>query len=53
MDGRGHVFDNIMAKRLWRTVKFEKIYLGAFQSVQEAYAELKTYFEFCIHERLH
>ncbi|MBA3611866.1 MAG: hypothetical protein H0W49_02915 [Nitrospirales bacterium] len=53
MDGRGRVFDNIIAEQLWRTVKYEKVYLGDFQSVQEAYAELKTYFESCNLERLH
>ena len=40
MGGRGRVFDNIFVERLWRTVKYEKVYLSGFQSVQEAYAEL-------------
>ena len=53
MDGRGRVFDNIFVERLWRTVKYEKVYLSDFQSVQEAYAELKAYFRFYNHERLH
>ena len=53
MDGRGRVFDNIFVERLWRTVKYEKVYLSDFQSVQEAYAGLKAYFEFYNHERLH
>lgn len=53
MDGRGRVFDNIFVERLWRTVKYEKVYLSDFQSVQEAYRELKAYFEFYHHERLH
>ncbi len=53
MDGRGRVFDNIIGERLWQTVTYEKIYLSDFQNGQEAYAELKTYFEFCHHERLH
>jgi len=53
MDGRGRVFDNIFVERLWRTVKYEKLYLSDFQSVQEAYAELKAYFEFYNHDRLH
>ena len=51
MDGR--VFDNIFVERLWRKVKDEKVYLSDPQSVQEAYAELKAYFEFYNHERLH
>ena len=45
--------DNIFVERLWRTVKDEKVYLSDFQSVAEAYAKLKTYFEFYNHERLH
>jgi len=53
MDGRGRVFDNIFVERLWRTVKYEKVYLSDFQSVPEAYTELRTYFEFYNHERLH
>ncbi len=53
MDGRGRVFDNIFVERLWRTVKYEKVYLSDFQSVQEADAGLKAYFEFYNHERLH
>ena len=53
MDGRGRVFDNIFVERLWRTVKYEKVYLCDFQSVQEAYTELKAYFTFYNHERLH
>jgi len=53
MDGRGRVFDNIFVERLWRTVKYEKVYLSDFQSVQEAYTELKAYFTFYNHERLH
>ena len=43
MDGRGRVCDNIFVERLWRTVKYEKVYLSDFQSVQEAYGELKAY----------
>ncbi len=53
MDGRGRVFDNIFVERLWRPVKYEKVYLSDFQSVQEAYEELTTYFAFYNHERLH
>lgn len=53
MDGLGRMFGNIITERLWRTVKFEKIYLGDFQSAYDAYAALKTYFESCNLERLH
>lgn len=53
MDGRGRALDNIFVERLWRTVKYEKVYLSDFQSVQDAYSGIKEYFEFYNHERLH
>ena len=53
MDGRGRALDNIFVERLWRSVKYEKVYLSDFQSVQDAYSGLKEYFEFYNHERLH
>ena len=42
MKGRGRVFGNIFVERLWRTVKYDKVYLSDFQSVHEADAELKA-----------
>jgi len=53
MDGRGRALDNIFVERLWRTVKYEKVYLSDFQSVQDAYTGLKEYFEFYNHDRMH
>lgn len=53
MDGRGRALDNIFVERLWRTVKYEKVYLSDFQTVQDAYLGLKDYFEFYNHERIH
>lgn len=53
MDGRGRALDNIFVERLWRTVKYEKVYLSDFMTVKEAYSELKAYFEFYNHQRLH
>lgn len=53
MDGRGRALDNIFVERLWRSVKYEKVYLNDFQNVQDAYSGLKEYFEFYNHERLH
>jgi len=41
MDGRGRVFDNIFIERLWRTVKYEEIYLKEYSSGSEAYTSLK------------
>ena len=53
MDGRGRALDNIFVERLWRTVKYEKVYLSDFESVQDARSGLRDYFNFYNHERLH
>lgn len=53
MDGRGRVFDNIFVERLWRSVKYENIYLYGYQSIPEAREGLKKYFEFYNSERFH
>ena len=53
MDGRGRALDNIFVERLWRSVKYEKVYLNDFQTVNEAYLGLKDYFEFYNHRRIH
>ena len=53
MDGRGRALDNIFVERLWRSVKYEKIYLNDFETVKEAYLGLKDYFDFYNHRRLH
>lgn len=53
MDGRGRALDNIFVERLWRSVKYEYVYLQEISTVQEARAGLKAYFEFYNHERLH
>jgi putative transposase len=53
MDGRGRVMDNIFIERLWRTVKYEEIYLKDYRDVPEAMANLKIYFGFYNHERPH
>ena len=53
MDGRGRALDNIFVERLWRSVKYEKVYLNDFQTVKEAYQGLKDYFEFYNHRRIH
>ena len=44
MDGRGRCFDNIFIERLWRSVKYEDIYLNDYRSVAELRAGLKRYF---------
>jgi putative transposase len=53
MDGRGRALDNIFVERLWRSVKYEEVYLKDYQSVKEALKGLGSYFEFYNHERLH
>ena len=53
MDGRGRVFDNIFIERLWRSVKWEEVYLKDYGSVGEAIQGLHDYFEFYNGERLH
>jgi putative transposase len=53
MDGRGRALDNVFVERLWRTVKYEEVFLHDYASVEEAIASLKRYFEFYNTERLH
>jgi putative transposase len=52
-DGRGRALDNIFVERLWRSVKWEEVYLKDYQSVPEAVSNLRAYFTFYNHERLH
>ena len=53
MDGRGRVFDNIFVERLWRTLKYEEVYLKDYQTVGEARLNLGRYFAFYNHQRPH
>ena len=53
MDGRGRALDNIFTERLWRTVKYEEVYLHEYDSPREARQGLTRYFEFYGHERPH
>lgn len=53
MDGRGRAFDNIFVERLWRTVKYEEVYLKDYRSVPEARESLNAYFQFYNTERPH
>jgi putative transposase len=53
MDGRGRAYDNIYVERLWRTVKYEEVYLHDYQTVSEARNQLKDYFQFYNEERFH
>jgi putative transposase len=53
MDGRGAWRDNVFVERLWRTVKYEEVYLRAYDSVGEARASLGRYLSFYNHKRPH
>ena len=53
MDGRGRVFYNIFVERLWRTVKYEEVYLKSYENVNECVRGLAAYFRFYNEERLH
>jgi len=53
MDGRGRVYDNIFVERLWRSVKYEEVYLHDYQTVPAARAQLSDYFEFYNTDRPH
>jgi len=53
MDGKGRCMDNIFIERLWRSVKYEKIFLEEFETVPKLLAGLKEYFEFYNFERPH
>jgi putative transposase len=53
MDGRGRAADNVFVERLWRTVKYEDVYLHCYDSVPELERGLAAYFAFYNQERLH
>ena len=53
MDGRGAWRDNVFVERLWRSVKYEEVYLRAYDSVSEARASLSRYLDFYNHRRPH
>lgn len=53
MDGRGRALDNVFVERLWRSVKYENVFLRGYQNIPEARAGLKKYFEFYNNARYH
>ena len=53
MDGRGRAYDNIFVERLWRSIKYENIYVREYETMAEAALGLGQYFEFYNHQRLH
>lgn len=53
MDGRGRALDNIFVERLWRSVKYEEVYLNEYANVTEARQGIAQYMKFYNEERLH
>jgi putative transposase len=53
MDGKGRVTDNIMIERLWRSVKYEEVYIKEYESVADLVAGLRTYFDYYNNQRSH
>lgn len=53
MDGRGRCMDNIFTERLWRTVKYENVYLKSYRTMSEAQTGLTDYFQFYNTKRPH
>ena len=53
MDGRGRALDNVFTERLWRTVKYEEIYLYDYETGEDAYRGLDQYFHYYNYQRRH
>jgi putative transposase len=53
MDGKGRCLDNVFVERLWRSVKYEEVYLHAYGNVTEARAGIGRYLNFYNDERPH
>ena len=51
MDGKGRYRDNIFVERLWRSIKYEEVYLKAYQTVAEARVGINAYLEFYNRQR--
>ncbi len=53
MDGRGRALDNVFVERLWRSVKYEDVYLKDYSDPADALRNLSSYFSFYNHQRPH
>ena len=53
MDGKGRALDNVYVERLWRSLKYEDIFLNEYKSLKELKGGVKLYFEFYNKERFH
>ena len=53
MDGKGRWVDNVMIERLWRSLKYEEVYLKAYETPRQAEREIGNYFQFYNTRRRH
>ncbi len=53
MDSKGRALDNIFVERLWKSVKYEEVYLKDYQTMPQAYRSLRDYLNFYNNERPH
>ena len=53
MDGKGRWLDNVFVERLWRSLKYEEVYLKAYESIKQAELEIGHYFLFYNEQRKH
>jgi putative transposase len=53
MDGKGRAIDNVFTERLWRSVKYENVFIKGYETMQEAHLGLAEYLKFYNEERLH
>jgi putative transposase len=53
MDGKGRWIDNVFVERLWRTIKYEEVYLKSYENLKDARANLKNYLNFYNRSRIH
>jgi len=53
MDGKGRATDNIFTERLWRSLKYEEVYLNEYETPRQARERIHAYFEFYNHQRPH
>ena len=53
MDSKGRALDNIFTERLWRTIKYEEVYIKDYDSPREAREELRAYLRFYNEQRIH
>ena len=53
MDGKGRAIDNIFVERLWRSLKYEEVYLKDYETLQEAKKGIRQYFDYYNNERPH